>query len=554
MHLTHAPQRLLALLAAAILALPVSAAPASAAQAPERLDDEVTQRLQTTAESQRIPVIIEGAPDRGAQASGANRAQRAEDRVRSSGGHVIGTSSLLGASVAELTPAEIRTLAADPSVGRIHIDAEVKASAVGATDTSASGLTPIVFQQTVGAPDAWKSGDSGQGVTVAVLDTGIDNNNAAFGARVKARVDFIDPAHPAQGDPAGHGTHVAGIVAASRNVPSPGIAPDASLVSVRVLDAQGRSRLSTVILGLEWVVAHKSSLGIRVVVMALGAPAVGGYREDPLAAAAELAWHSGLVLVTAAGNAGPGGGTIQTPGIDPLVLTVGASDDHGTAVSSDDSIPTWSSVGPTTDGLAKPEVVAPGRKIVSVRVPGSTLDLQSPNHIEGPTTIRFSGTSEAAAVAAGAAALLINQRPELSPDQTKALLVSAARPLRGVSAATQGAGLINVPRALAARTPHVTRPHLPPADGVIRALLPTLQREVGGDEDDNAHGNLAQGDHVIWDHVLWDHVLWDHVLWDHVLWDHVLWDHVLWDHVLWDHVLWDHVLWDHVLWDQTVYD
>jgi serine protease AprX len=193
-----------------------------------------------------------------------------------------------------------------------------------------------------------------------------------------------------------------------------------------------------------------------------------------------------------------------------------------------------------------------------VRVPGSTLDLQSPSHIEGPTTIRFSGTSEAAAVAAGAAALLINQRPELSPDQTKALLVGAARPLRGPSGAAQGAGLINVPRALAARTPHVTRPHLPPADGVIRALLPTLQREVGnnqgGDEGDNAHGNLANADHVLWDHVLWDHVLWDHVLWDHVLWDHVLWDHVLWDHVLWDHVLWDHVLWDHVLWDQTVYD
>ena len=158
-----------------------------------------------------------------------------------------------------------------------------------------------------------------------MLDTGIDNNSAAFGARVTTRVDFIDPAHPAQGDPAGHGTHVAGIIAAGRSALSPGIAPDANLVSVRVLDAQGTSRLSTVIHGLEWVVAHRSALGIRVVVMALGAPAVGSYRQDPLAAAAELAWQSGLVLVTAAGNAGPGAGTIQTPGIDPLVLTVGAS-------------------------------------------------------------------------------------------------------------------------------------------------------------------------------------------------------------------------------------
>src|SRR5258707_5267196 len=250
MHLPPPPQRFLALVAAAILALPISAAPASAANAPARLDDEVTRRLQPAAEPQRIPVIIEGAPDRGPQASGANRAQRAEDRVRSGGGHVIGTSSLLGASVAELTPAEIRTLATDPSVGRVHIDTEVTATAVRAADSSTSGATPIVFQQTIGAPDAWQTGDTGQKVTVDVLDTGIDNNNAAFGARVKARVDFIDPAHPAQGDPAGHGTHVAGIIAARRSAPSPGIAPDAGLVSVRVLDTQGRSRLSTVIFGL----------------------------------------------------------------------------------------------------------------------------------------------------------------------------------------------------------------------------------------------------------------------------------------------------------------
>jgi serine protease AprX len=366
---------------------------------------------------------------------------------------------------------------------------------------------------------------------------------------VKARVDLVDPAHPAEGDPAGHGTHVAGIIAASRTSPSPGLAPDAGLVSVRVLDANGSSRLSTVILGLEWVVAHKTSLGIRVVVMALGAPAVTGYREDPLAAAAELAWRSGLVLVTAAGNAGPGSGTVQTPGIDPLVVTVGASDDHGTAATSDDTIPTWSSVGPTPDGLAKPDLVAPGRKIVSVRVPGSTLDKQNPSHVEGPTTIRFSGTSEAAAVAAGAAALLVQQRPDLQPDQTKALLVGGARPLAGVARAAQGAGELNVARALAAPTPQVKRAHLPPADGVIRAVLPALREQFGSNnnntqDDANDDGNDVRGDHVLWDHVLWDHVLWDHVLWDHVLWDHVLWDHVLWDHVLWDHVLWDQTVFD----------
>jgi serine protease AprX len=559
----HAPKPLIAFLAAAIVALPVFAVPAGASPASPRLDDEVAQRILTTAPSQRIPVIVEGSADGADDGDGAGRALRAEGRVLSGGGVVVGSSSLLGASVAELTPAEIRALAADPSVGRIHIDSEVTATAVSGADDATGLPTPIVFQRTIGATEAWQDGITGKGVTVAILDTGIDNSSNAFGARVKARVDLIDPAHPAQGDPAGHGTHLAGIIAAGRNAPSPGIAPDADLVSVRVLDKNGSSRLSTVILGLEWVVAHKSALGIRVVVLALGAPAHGGYQHDPLAAVAEIAWRSGLVLVTAAGNDGPSGGTIQTPGIDPLVLTMGASDDNGTVSVADDSIPFWSSVGPTADGLAKPEVVAPGRKIVSVRVPGSTLDRQNPTHVEGPTTIRFSGSSESTAVAGGAAALLLQQRPELSPDETKALLVNSARPLAGISAASQGAGLLNVSRALAARTPQVSRPHVFPADGLIRALLPLMtERQVNGQGDGHQFGEGNQGidadhvrwDHVRWDHVRWDHVRWDDVAWDHVRWDHVRWDHVRWDHVRWDHVRWDHVRWDHVRWDGTIYD
>jgi len=543
----RAPKQLIAFLAVAVVALPVFAVPASAAPGPARLDDEVSQRLQITADAQTIPVIVEGSAD----GDGTGRALRAETRVRSGGGIVVGSSSLLGASVAELTPAQIRALAADPLVGRIHIDSEVKATDVAEPDATPGGGTPIVFQAAIGATDAWKAGFTGQGVTVAILDTGIDNTTSVFGARVKARVDLVDPAHPAPGDPAGHGTHLAGIVAAGRDAPSPGIAPDADLVSVRVLDKNGSSRLSTVIRGLEWVIAHKSALGIRVVVMALGAPTHGGYQQDPLAGVAEIAWRSGLVLVTAAGNDGPGARTIETPGIDPLVLTVGASDDNGTVSAADDSIPFWSSVGPTTDGLAKPELVAPGRKIVSVRVPGSTLDVQNPTHVEGPTTIRFSGTSESTAVVGGSAALLLQQRPGLSPDETKALLVGGARPLAGIGVTFQGAGLINVQRALGARTPQVVRPHLFPAEGLVRALLP-LMSGLGWQPDGHQFGNVNQG--ISADQVRWDQVRWDQVRWDQVRWDQVRWDQVRWDQVRWDQVRWDQVRWDHVRWDGTIYD
>jgi serine protease AprX len=454
---------------------------------------------------------------------------------------VVGSSSLLGASVAELTPSQIRALASDPAISRIHVDADVKATATAADVPGTSG-TPIVFQQTTGATQAWQAGDTGKGVTVAILDSGIANNADAFGARVKARVDFVDPAHPAQGDPAGHGTHVAGIVGASRTFASPGMAPDANLVSVRVLDPSGSSRVSTVIRGLEWIIAHKDGLGIRVVTMALGAPAAGSYRDDPLAAAAEMAWRSGLVVVTAAGNDGPATGTVSTPGIDPLVVTVGAADESHTATTSDDVIPSWSSEGPTADGVAKPDLVAPGRMIVSVRVPGGTLEQALPSHIEGPQTFRLSGTSEAAAVTVGAATLLLAQDKEANPDQIKALLVRNATHLAGASVNAQGAGEVNVTRALRAPLPHDADQNVRPANGLLRLLA---------DIDPRA---LSDALHVNWDHVNWDHVNWDHVNWDHVNWDHVNWDHVNWDHVNWDHVNWDHVNWDHVNCDVSALD
>ena len=524
MHSPFTPRSLIALLAAAIVASPLSALPASAAPVGAQIDDEVASRLQTTPEANLIPVIIEGDHH---VVDTASRAQQVESKVRSDGGVIRGSSALLGATVAALTPAQIRALAADPSVGRIHFDAPVGATASGDTAAPPSGATPITFDQTIGATEAWRADDAGQGITVAVLDTGIASNNSAFGARVKARVDLVDPSHPAQGDPAGHGTHVAGIVAAGRTFASPGVAPEASLVSVRVLDEQGQARKSTVIAGLEWTIAHRSALGIRVVVLALGAPAMLSYRNDPLAAAAEMAWRSGMVVVAAAGNSGPGVGTISSPGIDPLVLTVGAADEAGTPTTADDVIPDWSSQGPTRDGVNKPDLVAPGRKIVSVRVPDSTLDKLLPTHIEGASTFRLSGTSEATAVAAGAVALLLEQRPDLHPDEAKAILTHSTNRLQNVSRNAAGRGELSVAKALRTARPEHARQSARPSDALLQLLFELAPNALSDSEE-------ADGDHVNWDHVNWDHVNWDHVNWDHVNWDHVNWDHVNWDHVNWD--------------------
>ncbi len=503
MHGTLTSRTLIAILAAALLALPVGVAPAGATPhaTPNHLDDQVVQHLQSSPETRLIPVIVEGPAD----PTPAGRAQLAENRMRQIGGQIVGRSRLLGASVALLSPAQLRALASDPAIGRIHYDAEVVAAAT--SDNSPGTATPVTFDQTIGATTAWASGITGKGVTVAVLDSGIDNTTSAFGNRIKARADLVDPLHPVQGDPGGHGTHIAGVIAASRDFASPGVAPDASLVSVRVLDANGQSRLSTVVAGLEWTIAHKDALGIQVVVMALGAPPAASYRDDVLAAAAEMAWHDGIVVVTAAGNAGPKAGTITSPGIDPLVITTGAADEAGTAGYSDDVIPSWSAEGPTADRIAKPDLVAPGRKIVSVRVPGSTLDRLLPTHIEGPQTFRLSGTSQSAAVVGASVALLLQQRRDLNPDAVKAILTSSSNRLPGAPASMQGSGELSVARALQTPGPAHTAQKVRPADAFLRLLL-----QIG-------RPALAQAMPARWKTVGWDTVGWDTVGWDMVVWD-----------------------------------
>src|SRR5262249_45376718 len=160
-------------------------------------------------------------------------------------------------------------------------------------------------------------------------------------------------------------------------------------------------------------------------------------------------------------------GTISTPGIDPLVVTVGAADESGTSDTRDDVVPTWSSQGPTPDGLAKPDVLAPGRKIVSVRVPGSTIDRALPQQIEGPQTLRLSGTSDGTAVTAGAAALLLARQQHLDPDQVKAWLVQTATHLTNV----QGGGEINVAKALRTPVPNHAEQTARPATGLLRMLF-----------------------------------------------------------------------------------
>jgi serine protease AprX len=341
---------------------------------------------------------------------------------------------LINAFATDVNAAALRKLALNAEVSKIYYDGEVKA----VLDTASP---------TVGAPALWGNGLTGRGVGIAILDTGI-YNHPDLARRIVGFKDFIANKEQAYDDN-GHGTHVAGD-AAGNGSQSDGFyrapAPEAVLVGVKVLNKVGSGSLSTVIAGVEWCLNHREKLGIRVINLSLGSEARLSHREDPVCQAVEAVWQAGLVVCVAAGNSGPEPRTVNSPGTSPLVITVGASDDAGTPGTGDDTIASFSSRGPTPDGLTKPDLVAPGVNVVSLRSPGSFLDKQAKQGRVGQWYTSLSGTSMATPVCAGVVAQLLQLNNSLSPDEIKSILMSSARDL-GLDPNTQGSGLVNAEEA-----------------------------------------------------------------------------------------------------------
>ena len=283
-------------------------------------------------------------------------------------------------------------------------------------------------------------GHTGHGVTIAVLDSGIHPHP-----------DFLKPASRLIGwhdvvngrgkpyDDHGHGTHVAGIAVGNGYASDGryrGVAPSANLVAIKVADAEGSAPMSRVIEGLQWVLDHQDDFKIRIVNLSLGSEPSEPYKEDPLCQAVEEVWRKGIVVVVAAGNDGPTARTIDTPGNDPYVITVGAIDDRQTKTRNDDLVPDFSSRGPTNDGLRKPDLLAPG------------VDIKAPQ--TGGGYIKRTGTSMATPFVTGAAALVLEGRPDLVPDQVKKLLRASAEDWQ-LLANTEGVGYLHVGQLLRLR-------------------------------------------------------------------------------------------------------
>lgn len=353
-------------------------------------------------------------------------------------------------------------------------------------------------------------GVDGTGVTVAVIDSGIhagaqDLKLNGKSQQILAQVSFV-PGDNGTDDKCGHGTHVAGIIAGNGHSSSgknctktfDGIADGVYLVNVRVLDAYGQGTVSSVIAGIQWTVQNAAKFKIRIINLSLGHPVNVPSASDPLCQACEAAWKSGIFVVCAAGNSGrltnaattgldnegygTAYGSIESPGDDPYVMTVGATKSID-GVRADDRITTYSSRGPTRlDLVLKPDIVAPGNQVISIDVHDSYLDkynggtnripvsyYQSTKNLTQTSDqyFRLSGTSMATPVVAAAAALMLQADPSLTPDTLKLRLMLSADKWclsNGISdPCTFGAGYLNIPAALSNRaiaTSSLTSPSL----------------------------------------------------------------------------------------------
>lgn len=502
-------------------------------------------------------------------------------------------------------------------------DAVADERSKGADGNTSPELDPgslYTIENAIGARTVWGHRDSakrqisGQGVTVALLDSGtapvagLDRpGKLTYGPDLSIEGNGV----LTDQDTFGHGTAMAGIIAGSevatltrksiaRLDPDAelGVAPDAELLSLKLATSDGSTDVSQVIAALNWITEHQIAQDgsrVRVVNLSFGSDSVQPYQRDPLAAAAENAWRHGLVVVVSGGNEGPQAGRLTDPGIDPYVLAVGASD-------GGDTVEGWATpavAGFSSSGSARRhvDVLAPGSSIVSLRDPGSFIDVHHPEgRVAGDATgrlFRGSGTSQAAAVVTGSVALLLQRYPDLTPDQVKAALIATATPV-AASPLLAGAGQINVAdalRALKRSDSGRTCEGIGTASAASAQSFPistgqgSLDAARGGntltdvngvplDGEVDVHGNpwdpaawWAASSHLrswnggAWMGVTWtgdgwlpavDGLLsarWSQARWSSARWSSADWDSARWSAARWSAARWSAARWSDVAWN-----
>ncbi len=386
-----------------------------------------------------------------------------DERIESLGGNVLRSYTALEMRAIRIPAAALESLALEDGVDWLSLDTQVHATSIASREAA-----------NVPAVRTVNSGYTGEGVRVALIDSGVGSHPDVAGSI--EQYSFLDGANPQPfliadygalslgtfmgGDGFGHGTHVAGVLAGSgrdSNGDFEGSAKAAKILSLQVLNSNGGGQLSDVIAALDWLLVYGESLKIRVANISLGMSVAESNTTDPLVLAVERLWDAGIVVVVAAGNGGANGNfTITSPGNSRKVITVGSLTDNGTGSDfGDDYVSTFSSLGPTAgDFVLKPDLVAPGNRLVAAIPSQSQLKLQFPSRVVACTArkcsseyLELSGTSMAAPMVTAAAARMLEREPTLNPATVKARLMRSARKLDAEPTMT-GAGTLDIDAAL----------------------------------------------------------------------------------------------------------
>jgi hypothetical protein len=474
------------------------------------------------------------------------------------GAHVVSTQQSLDTMVVDLPANLLGSLREVPGVRAATPDMRVHLSSIPSVTGSPGDISNVAAD--TGATDYWRDGFFGQGVDVALLDSGVlPVNGLLTPNKLVIGPDFSYESRSRQHglDTFGHGSHMAGIIAGLDSGLSPtsypstsnhfvGMAPGARIVSLKLADAHGQTDVSQVVAGIAWVIdhAHDPGMNIRVLNLSFGADATKDYRLDPLAHAAGVAWDSGIVVVVSAGNGATKDGGLASPAFDPDVLAVGTVDTHGTTDTSDDDVATFSKTGNASEGKRGPDILAPGVSLVSLRAPGSFIDQTQSKGRVGQRFFKGSGTSQSAAVVSGAAALILSQRPQLTPDQVRDVLQQSARTLGpSVSQDAQGAGALDLSTAQDVAAQEA--PGLP--------ARPQITNQPGGR---NAPGgrfvrsdwdaNPAAG--AWWSGTKWRGATWAGATWAGATWANNDWDGATWAGATWAGATWAGATWAGATW------
>jgi serine protease AprX len=487
--------------ALAVLILATAALSGPLAAIADEHDQDAFVESSLAAAAERNPdgllhVILQGSDG----ADTARVAKEVSDRLddnSSSRDAVTGRFESITGVAATLTGKQVLELAGDGAIQAITRDVPMVASS----------LTANHWLQETGLRSALRTTQPQHGAlpTIALVDSGIQLRRE-FGERVVGQISMTQLSPNASGDGRGHGTFVAGLAAAA--------APGARLVAVDVVDDNGKAMTSDVIAAADWILHNKDRYGIRIANFSLHAARPSSFRTDPLDRAVERLWLGGVVVVASAGNyrAGVGpSGVPFAPANDPFVITVGASDLGSTSGGADDFNAPWSAFGRTPDGFLKPDLSAPGRRLLGPVPADSTMAAEHPERLVASGWMRLSGTSFSAPIVAGAAAHLLGLHPSWTPDQVKGALMASARAAGQAEPLSLGTGQLDIGPALRLRQP----PN--PNRSLMRFLI-----------EDPAGGPIPVFDASSWESAARSDVSWDSASWTDASWTDASWADASW--------------------------